>query len=235
MKIRIIGDVHGKFHAYLGRIKDAEYSIQLGDFGMAKHWYSLVKHKVDSERHKIVPGNHDDYSGLRDQYTFGKDYGEVDFHGFKFFFVRGAWSIDWKDRLIGVSWWEEEQLSYNELMNVIVEYEKVKPDIMITHELPKVGIENIFHKQFISDGIGNRTAIALNQMFEIHKPKIWFYGHWHRNRIDNLLGTEFVCIDELDYIDYEIEEHLGNDIDWNIVRIKEQIRKLYNKRYPVKW
>ena len=55
MKIRIIGDVHGKFHAYLGRIKDAEYSIQLGDFGMAKHWYSLVKHKVDSERHKIVP------------------------------------------------------------------------------------------------------------------------------------------------------------------------------------
>jgi hypothetical protein len=235
MKIRIIGDVHGKFYPYLQKIRNEEYSIQLGDFGFAKSWYQLVTHKVDSERHKIIPGNHDDYKGLRDQYTFGKGYGEVDFYGFKFFFVRGAWSIDWSWRVAGVSWWEEEQLEYGELMNAINDYERVKPDIMITHECPKIGIEQIFKKDFINDGTGNRTATALEQMFEIHKPKIWFYGHWHMSRVDNLLGTEFICLDELDHIDYEIEEHIGNDINWNIVKIKEQIRSLYNKRHPIQW
>ena len=152
MKIRIIGDVHGKFHAYKEIIKDVEYSIQLGDFGFAKEWYSLVTHKVDSKRHKIIPGNHDDYKGIREQYTFGKGYGEIDFHGFKFFFVRGAWSIDWSYRVAGVSWWEEEQLSYSTLMDAMNEYEKIKPDIMITHECPKIGIDNIFHKPFFSNG-----------------------------------------------------------------------------------
>jgi len=231
MKIRIIGDVHGKANAYFGKINDAEYSIQLGDFGFAKAWYSLVTAKIDSERHKIIPGNHDDYKGLRKQYTFGKTHGEVDFYGFKFFFVQGAWSIDWKMRIPGVSWWEEEQLPYGVLMDAMNEYEKEKPDIMITHEMPKIGMENILRKPFISDGTGNRTSAALSQMFEIHQPKIWFYGHWHMSRVDNMLGTEFVCLDELDSIDYEIE----NDVEWNIVQIKDQVRKMYNKRRPIQW
>jgi predicted phosphodiesterase len=235
MKIRIIGDVHGKFYAYKEKIKDVEYSIQLGDFGFAKEWYLLVTNKIDPERHKIIPGNHDDYKGLREQYLFDKKYGEIDFYGFKFFFVQGAWSIDWSYRVAGISWWEEEQLPYPILMDAIAEYEQVKPDIMITHECPKIGIENIFNKPFKSDGTGNRTAVALSQMFEIHKPKIWIYGHWHQTRIDNLLGTEFVCLNELDHIDYEIEDGIGNDINWNIVQIKEQIRKIYNKENPIQW
>ena len=131
--VRIIGDIHGKFYAYKERIKDTKYSIQLGDFGFAKDWHSLVIHGVDHERHKIIPGNHDDYNGLRKQFLFEKDYGEVDFYGFKFFFVRGAWSIDWSYRIAGISWWEDEQLPYTTLMDAMNEYEQVKPDIMITH------------------------------------------------------------------------------------------------------
>jgi len=231
MKMRIIGDVHGKFYPYLQKIKDAEYSIQLGDFGFAKSWYQLVTHKVNPERHKIIPGNHDDYKGLREDYLFDKKYGEVDFHGFKFFFVQGAWSIDWKMRIPGISWWEEEQLPYSVLMDAMNEYERVKPDIMITHELPKIGIENIFNKPFISNGTGNRTSAALSQMFEIHRPKIWIYGHWHESRVDNLLGCEFVCLDELDYIDYDIDVN----VDLNIFQIKEQIEKIYYKRKPLQW
>ena len=231
MKMRIIGDVHGKFYPYLQKIKDAEYSIQLGDFGFAKSWYQLVTHKVNPERHKIIPGNHDDYKGLREDYLFDKKYGEVDFHGFKFFFVQGAWSIDWKMRIPGISWWEEEQLPYSVLMDAMNEYERVKPDIMITHELPKIGIENIFNKPFISNGTGNRTSVVLSQMFEIHRPKIWIYGHWHESRVDNLLGCEFVCLDEIDHIDYII----NNDTNWNIVNIKDQILNLYNKQHPLQW
>jgi predicted phosphodiesterase len=231
MKLRIIGDVHGKFHVYKEKIKDAEASIQLGDFGFAKSWYQLVTHTIDPERHKIIPGNHDDYKGLREQYTFGKTYGEVDFNGFKFFFVQGAWSIDWKMRIPGISWWEEEQLPYGVLMDAMNEYERVKPDIMITHELPKIGIENIFNKPFISNGTGNRTSVVLSQMFEIHRPKIWIYGHWHESRVDNLLGCEFVCLDEIDHIDYLI----NNDTNWNIVNIKDQILNLYNKQRPLQW
>jgi hypothetical protein len=78
--------------------------------------------------------------------------------------------------------------------------------------------------------IPNRTGLALQNMWNRHHPKLWIFGHWHETISCDIQGTTFVCLDELDSVDYEIEEGIGNDIDWNIVQIREQIQKM-KKRY----
>jgi len=236
MKIRLVGDVHGKFHAYKERIlqEDVDASIQLGDFGFAQEWYKLIRHKIDPERHKIIPGNHEDYHGIRADYTFGTDWGTRNFHGLDFWFIRGAYSVDVEWRTIGISWWPQEEIEYKFLEMAIEQFSDEKPEIVLAHECPgdHTGISTLmFQKNFIP----NRTASALNQMWNNHKPKLWIFGHWHENKVYDAMGTTFICLDELDYVDYEIEEHIGNDISWNIVKLKEQMRKLYNKRHPLRW
>jgi len=237
MKIRIIGDIHGKFDAYKKLIADAEYSIQIGDFGFDVHWAKLSRHKINPSNHKIIPGNHDDYHYINEsarakEWTFGADYGVREFNGLNFFFLRGAWSIDKSYRTPTFDWWEEEEIKEDDLELAIQEFIDVKPDIMITHECPGQQYDGISQILFGKLWRINRTAQALQRMWEIHKPKLWIFGHWHKTGSWNIRGTEFVCLGELDFIDYEIDENLGNDIDWNIVKIREQFREeqIYDSR-----
>ena len=48
--LRLIGDVHGKYDAYLDLIKEADYSIQLGDLGLDYFFLS----QVDYKKHKLI-------------------------------------------------------------------------------------------------------------------------------------------------------------------------------------
>ena len=233
--MRLIGDTHGMFSAYFEKIKQSDCSIQLGDFGLAKAWYKLVRNRIDPERHKIIPGNHDDYGGgIREEYTFGKDYGDVSWNNFNFFFVRGAWSIDHEYRTIGIDWWEEEELSYKELKKAIDLYELQKPEIMLSHDGPGKITSKIVGGYYKKDYIRNyiarnyirsRTGDALREMFGLHKPKLWIFSHWHHNTFETVYGTLFVILDELSDIDYNTEI----SVEKNIELIKKQMRKKRKK------
>jgi len=215
LKIKIIGDVHGKVSAYNRIIKTATHSIQLGDFGFKQEWEKLTKNRINYEKHKIIPGNHDAYDHINLNHTFGKDYGLINFDGFKFFFLRGAFSTDKKYRTEGVDWFQEEEVSYNNLWDAFKLYETEKSDIILTHDCPDSVIPFLFNRY----GNKNRTTTILSDMFEIHKPKLWIFGHWHETTNREILGTEFVCLAELDYIEYDTEQN----IEWNIEQIKKQI------------
>ena len=233
--IKIIGDVHGFVHPYLAKIKDAECSIQLGDFGFAKEWYELEKQNINSSQHKIIPGNHEDYYGIREQYTFGKDFGDVSFNGLDFFFVRGAWSIDHAWRTAGVNWWYQEEIESERLEKAIELYADIKPDVMLTHDCPGDMVDGISSIMFGAMWYPNRTTSALHRMWQIHQPKLWMFGHWHKLMASPIRNTTFVCLDELSVVNYKID-HIGNDIDWNIVQIKEQIDAIKRSRQKdVKW
>ncbi len=43
----------------------------------------------------------------------------------------------------------------------------------------------------------SRTMQALNAMFELHRPDLWFFGHWHRSAGAVIDGTRFQCLGEL--------------------------------------
>jgi predicted phosphodiesterase len=196
MSITIIGDVHGKYDRYHKIIRQTEYhpyTVQLGDFGFK---YDTLKN-VDHTKHLIIGGNHDNYDICHTYPHFLSDYGYVvDFNGIDFFYYRGAYSIDRQYRTIGIDWWANEEVKIEGFMKARELYRQIKPDIMITHDCPEFMV-----LQYIGANARvyqNSTNWALNELYNIHQPKIWIHGHYHVSKTIVYGDTKFVCLNELE-------------------------------------
>lgn len=208
--VRLISDIHGNWQKYLSIIAGAEYSIQVGDLGF---WYEYLE-KVDADKHICIPGNHDNYDEIKNYPHFLPTYGKRSHGGLDFFYVRGAFSIDWKLRiereLQGIwpkTYWEQEELSVIKLENAVRVYEKTKPDIVITHAAPRSVVKYVTDGRvlknfgFDPETFTTRTEEALDAMFEIHQPKLWVHGHYHRSVKFKVGKTQFQCLAELEFVD----------------------------------
>lgn len=210
-KIRVIGDIHGKFNEYFNLIHNADYSIQLGDCGFD---YSQLS-KIDSKRHVFIKGNHDNHD-IDDPHNIGK-YGLYSLNGITFFFVSGGFSIDYRwrqqEELLGRgrSWWPNEELSYEEMCDCLALYASEQPDFVISHEQPtvmvdKVGTKGMLTRFGFSEDWKSNTQQLLQNMYESFKPALWIAGHFHRRMIWKEGKTQFVSLEELGYVD--IDENL---------------------------
>jgi len=209
--LRIIGDVHGKMEDYLVLAGAAEYSIQVGDMGFEYH---ALTRFLEPDKHKVLGGNHDNYELFEGRFInqtphFLGDYGVHTIPEFgEFFFVRGGYSIDKGNRQEGLDWWPGEQLTYTQGMAALEKYKEVKPDVMITHECPSSVIELVSGFK-TWDGIPIRpsmTANLLEAMWDAHQPKLWLFGHHHKDFYMTLRGTSFRCLKELGYVDFTRKE-----------------------------
>jgi predicted phosphodiesterase len=217
MKLRVIGDVHGYWNRYRDVIyrdmvdQNIENSIQVGDLGMGftshSEWApdsaAAFDKRFSKGNHRFIRGNHDNPTEVKKSKHYIPDgFTETTDLGNKIMYIGGAWSIDWEYRTMDVDWWVDEELSIQELNFFIEEYKDLKPDVMITHTAPlgipagPMGIRLW--------GSGARTEHAFQEMIEIHRPKLWIFGHWHKNFDQTIDGTRFICLNELDYIDLEI-------------------------------
>lgn len=213
---RIVGDIHGNFNEYsfynlgVGRTRHMgdpvppENSIQVGDFGIGfftPYWHESVRDwmKVHTG-HRFIRGNHDDPAMCKTMPGYIAD-GTVEDDKM---FIGGAWSIDHEMRTEGKDWWRDEELSSKELYDLLDVYCTVKPRVMFTHDCPTA----IAWEMFVSrDGYSQhktRTGEALQAMWEMHKPEMWFFGHWHQTRDLTLFGTKFQCVGANEYVDVEI-------------------------------
>lgn len=201
--ITIIGDVHGKYDRYHKIIRQEDYfpyTMQLGDFGFR---YDTLKN-VDSTRHLIMPGNHDNYSICYNYSHFLGDYGYTSLNTIPFFYYRGAYSIDRHYRTIGIDWWEEEQVTIDQFMKARELYRQTKPDIVITHDCPEqIAMLMLEPNQKIYQNI---TGWALGELLNIHQPKLWIFGHWHRSLEIQYGQTKFICLNELETYDLVIKD-----------------------------
>jgi hypothetical protein len=191
--------------------------IQLGDFGFLWHEPGVNReqdHWVEwlSEKNytiAVVPGNHENYDLINKLETVTKFNGTVRRFTDNIFFLErgvvynicnksifacgGAVSIDKDVRLPGVSWWPEEELSFNETSRALEELEKVnyKVDYVCTHTAPSSivkklpGVSHIY-KDSVSDFLQHELKKTL-QFTE------WQFGHFHIDHkiIDN--GRLFQC------------------------------------------
>lgn len=206
--IRFIGDVHGEYSLYLDTVKDVPYSVQIGDFGFN---YNCLN-KLDPSCHKVIAGNHDNYSEVDGKFIhqsphFLGDFGVCELDSVSFFFVRGGRSIDFRWRKEGRDWWPHEELTYTEGLQAIDLYQKTKPDFVVSHECPAEVISQISNLTHY-DGellVPGSTAELLQQMFDIHQPKLWIFGHHHKDKSFTVKGTNFLCLGELSYFDYQKE------------------------------
>lgn len=207
MSIVVIGDVHGKTGQYQKMLRqkyaDRE-TIQVGDMGIG---FSGVGLHPMTPNHKWFRGNHDDPAKCRLNKNYMGDWGfDLDKD---LFWIAGAFSIDREWRTEGVSWWVDEQLSYQQLGEAIDAYIKAKPKYVLSHEAPqKAGailLADLIGPYFAAKGdcIQSRTSQALQSMFDFHQPKEWIFGHYHVNKSFKLKDTKFTCVAELST--YELE------------------------------
>ena len=205
MKVRIIGDVHGKYGEYLHLTDAAEYSIQLGDMGFSyKHMKGL-----NPLNHTFFGGNHDNYDKINTvSHCHGNFGGRHLGNGavgpvFNYFIVRGAYSVDKKYRTIGIDWWADEELNREQAERCINNFEQMKPEIVISHDCPASVVPEFMTNEWKLEK--SFTGLVLDDMFEIHQPKTWIFGHHHNSKTTTKNGTKFICLDELNYIDLDTD------------------------------
>lgn len=196
-----IGDVHGKWKEYIDLISRYPASIQVGDFALG------FPHKTDEDMaelevaiacgdHKMIGGNHDNPHVCR-THPFCINSGTIKDN---MMFIGGAMSIDRHMRIENRDWWKEEEHSYPELCDFITVYEEAKPEIMVTHDAPNAIAAHLFRfSQY--DTMKSITRQSFDTMFQIHKPKYWIFGHYHQSKRMNILGTEFICLNELETVE----------------------------------
>jgi predicted phosphodiesterase len=193
--VRVIGDIHGKLDSYFSRIEAVEHSIQIGDFGMG--FFEEGELPEMPPGHRFIRGNHDSPELCKQHPNWIPD-GTVEND---VMFIGGAWSIDWKWRTPGVSWWEDEECSDEQFEQMIKTYEAVKPRVMITHDAPMSAILKFFNPYSYYEA---RTQTYFDQMLQIHQPQVWIFGHWHKDVMGVHMNTAFICLNELSYVDIEL-------------------------------
>jgi hypothetical protein len=245
---RIIGDVHGKYDRYAHKASEAEYSLQVGDMGFDYRYITRVldsdKHKVIGGNHdnytkylcvcnpvdefKRGPGKEDCPLCHGKGYTYGdqskhflNDYGVHTIPGFSpIFYVRGAWSIDYKYRTPEISWWEDEEIPPLQMAEALEVYKVIKPDFVVSHTVPFSIVPSIPFERIFGETIHKpRTETLLEEMYEIHQPKWWVFGHWHTDfskifqHLDTNNKTRFICLGELSHIDFPENFNIDEDFE----------------------
>ena len=205
MQVRFIGDIHGDFSAYRELIDGCDRSVQVGDFGigfLSPYMSDMADQWHGSGHHQFIRGNHDNpdecpkHIGYIEDGTWWPQYSTM--------FVGGAWSIDWKFRTSGYSWWPNEELSDAELDRMHELYLDRRPRVMVTHDCPTSVAYELFLKGTDKKQYLTRTAEAFERMFLEHQPEVWLFGHWHLSRDRVINGTRFLCLDIDSYIDLEL-------------------------------
>lgn len=188
----IIGDVHGKHPEYCKIVKNSKATIQVGDFGF--DW--SVLRDIDANNHKIIGGNHDNYDIVGTFPHYLGDYGKATVDGLEFFFIRGERSVDANLRIEGKSWWRNEEMGMAESYAAVEAYTDAKPEIVISHGCPESIIP--FVTTYSKQTNPSRTSQMLEAMFNIHRPKLWIFGHHHNSETINVEPTKFICLNELE-------------------------------------
>ena len=208
--MKFIGDVHGKYTQYQRIIDSCENSIQVGDMGVGfiRHegpnagtmisnppHYAMVR-----GNHRFIRGNHDNPDVCKNHSQWITD-GKVEDD---IMFVGGALSIDRDFRIEGYSWWADEELSVNGLYVIVDQIAIYKPRIMVTHECPDQIADLLMNGSKFKDA--SRTRQAFSSAWEMHKPELWVFGHWHHDYDQVILGTRFICLNELSTIDIDLDD-----------------------------
>ena len=200
--IIIIGDTHGYFHFLnvLINRRLPKIVFQCGDFGF---WPKFPSIKVKNGKTDVFlcDGNHEDHESLlklenneifpnvfymkRGSYLTLED-------GRNVLFMGGALSVDKDYRTPGLDWFPEETISQKDIENL----PDINIDIIISHTAPQeFEIKNMEVIGYMKDKkINDPSRIALSYVYEKYKPKLWYFGHFHRFNTGVYENCKWTCL-----------------------------------------
>jgi hypothetical protein len=197
--IIIAGDIHGNFGQLNTLInkKKPKIVVCCGDFG---YWPGHVEIDIKNKDTIILfcDGNHENHWALRKLENTeiipgvfymprGSTYTLP--NGKRVLFMGGAESIDRYVRKMGVSWFPEETITQSDFQNLPAG----KIDILISHTCPTELVSTILGPDTWM--ANDPSTIALSNLWDMYKPKQWFFGHWHCFKQGILHGiTEWTCL-----------------------------------------
>jgi len=184
--------------------------VQLGDFGGV--WYPFGEDKeqeywLDWLADKpwttaVVLGNHENYNIIEtlpwtemwgnevryleresgNRIYFFKRGGIYEINGHKCLTIGGATSIDKHLRSPGFSWWEQEDISRDEVENCFNELDEkgYEVDYVFTHTCPSRMVMEFVHMTMYNQGkLHDHTAQFLDEIDNKVEFKGWWFGHMH--------------------------------------------------------
>lgn len=209
----ICGDIHNNFPLFntvLSSLPNEDNTVivcgDLGYFPNISYAHSLSK--IDTSHCKIYfcPGNHEDWESL-DKLSpdykitevspniFYCPFGSVlslPNHG-NFLFCGGAESPDKHRRTPGYDWFYQEGISNKDMAHLPCPTE-IKIDTVISHTAPVFAIPflNLPH---LYDS--HSSSEALNIVYDIYKPKRWYFGHFHKPATFKFEDTMFYALGKI--------------------------------------
>ena len=226
----VVGDVHGKGDLYKKVIEKSKHSLQVGDMGFDYDFLS----DVDHSRHVFFGANHDNYysdSEFGNEHRFPflpknhlGDWGTWEIPESspsddlpnKLFYTRGAWSIDQDHRQLGYDWFPEEELNHSEMENAVQDFVIQRPFFMASHSAPLSVVEYFSAAGMLPSGrvIKTRTNQGLEAMLWSHRPKLWVFGHYHRDFMAKL--------------NFLLEDGKITNFSWNIDQVLDCAKNKYD-------
>lgn len=188
------------------------YVIITGDFGVP--WSNAENDNQDTYMRKwyeekpydiiVVCGNHDNYNRIEAmpseiyhrakvrRYTKNIVFVEknqiLELEGKTFYCFGGADSTDMQFRTAFVSWWPQERCSNADLAEMRRVLKNTKEvDYIIAHTAPT----EIVAKMHRNDRITDVTSMALSQLVEKLKFKMFYFGHMHE---DKIIDEKYRCL-----------------------------------------
>lgn len=230
-RVLFAGDIHGntKHAAWVfasAANNNCSHIIACGDFGYwvhnkwGKKFVSDIAEMADKYGIQFlwVDGNHENHDILNDLLAKHGDsepiptpnewvkwiprgcqfsIGDTTFMGYG-----GAYSVDWKDRVKGESWWTGETLDQTHIDSLPL----TKVDVLITHEAP-LGA-NLSYKDEIPESVQQRVLVS--RLVDRVQPKMVVCGHHHTR--ERFFTNALASVDDDEVVVREVEVNvLGRD------------------------
>ncbi len=182
-----------------------------GEEGYPDSWDEGTAERMDNGfaaldiEYLSIRGNHSnphvfDGSIMLPNFKLLTDYSRMEIEGQSWLFVGGAVSINRADREPGKTWWLEEDM-------VLREDLAGPADVLVTHSGPSwlsppanplvefyIRMEESFGCKTLRQELLDEQ-LRHDRLFELVRPKYWYYGHYHHSAIHQHEGCEIRQLD----------------------------------------
>lgn len=210
-KIGVAGDWHGNaLWAAVALDQFAAAGIHrilhAGDFGFwpgdkGQNYLTIVQGALEQNDQYIFVtlGNHEDYVQISQfvehpdmpGFVYNPDYPRIlvatrgarwEWDGVSFVSLGGAASIDFEDRIEGISWWSEERISLGDVYRTV---EGGHADVMVAHDCAQgvylLGSHREDRAAWSHRALtyADQSRHMMRQAVNGVKPSVFFHGHYH--------------------------------------------------------